>query len=284
MSHTHAPEYVLGTDAIEAKRLGLQHRIWSAAAHQLWELAGVRPGMTVMDLGCGPGHATFDLATIVGGASPERAAQGRVIALDESATFLHQLNETAVARRLNNIERVLGDVQSLGAAFPSAAAFADVAYLRWVLCFVPRPMDVVAGLAKVVKPGGKVAIQDYFNYESMTLAPRHADFSRVIAAVARSWRSGGGDPDIVSLLPGMLRQHGFRVDHLAVNQRIARPGSMAWAWPDSFWASFVPRLVDKGFITAQDANAFFAVWSRASHDPDCYMHLPPLYDVVATKL
>ena len=96
MSHSHAPEYVLGTDAIEAKRLGLQHRIWSAAAHHLWELAGVRPGITVMDLGCGPGHATFDLATIVGGASPERAAQGRVIALDESATFLHQLNETAV--------------------------------------------------------------------------------------------------------------------------------------------------------------------------------------------
>lgn len=284
MSHTTAPEYVLGTDAIEAKRLGLQHRLWSAAAHNLWEIAGLRPGMTVLDLGCGPGHATFDIATIVGGAAPDRASLGRVIAVDESAAFLHQLNETAVGRRLTNIQRVLADVQCLDAAFPGAAAFADIAYLRWVLCFVPRPIDVIAGLARVIKPGGKVAIQDYFNYEAMTLAPRHADFTRAIDAVARSWRSGGGDPDIMSLLPAMLRQHGFRVDHLAVNQRIARPGSTLWAWPDSFWQSFIPRLVDKGFLSPQERDAFFAVWSRASNDPDCFMHLPPLFDLVATKL
>lgn len=284
MSTTAAPEYVLGTDAIEAKRLGLQHRLWSAAAHQLWERAGLRPGMTVLDVGCGPGHATFDIATIVSGASVDRASQGRVIAIDESAGFLHQLNETAVGRRLTNIERVLGDVQNLSSCLGNASAFADMAYLRWVLCFVPSPQDVIAGLSRVIKPGGKVAIQDYFNYEAMTLAPRHADFSRVIAAVARSWRAGGGDPDIVSHLPAMLRQHGFRVDYLDVHQRIARPGSMIWAWPDSFWASFVPRLVDKGFLSAAERDAFYQVWSRASNDPDCFMHLPPLFDLLATKL
>lgn len=77
-------EYVLGTGEIESTRLGLQHRIWSGPAHWLWERAGIRPGMTVLDVGCGPGHASIDLAEIVG-------PSGRIYAVDESPLFLKHL-------------------------------------------------------------------------------------------------------------------------------------------------------------------------------------------------
>ena len=62
----------------------------------------------------------------------------------------------------------------------------DLAYLRWVLCFVKSPEDVIKGLAAVVKPGGRVAIQDYFNYEfSIKIAPRRATFEKAIDANTR---------------------------------------------------------------------------------------------------
>src|SRR2546421_1314466 len=93
-------DYVLGTGADESVRLGLQHRLWSAATHLLWERAGIQPGQTVLDLGCGPGHAALDLAQIVG-------PTGRVIAIDESASFLKQVHDQALARKQLHIDRIL---------------------------------------------------------------------------------------------------------------------------------------------------------------------------------
>jgi len=271
-------EYVLGTGVDESTRLGLQHRLWSASTHNLWERAGVQPGQTVMDLGCGPGHAALDLAQIVG-------PTGRVIAIDESAAFLKQLHDQAVSRRYHNIERVLGDVQDLLAVLNDDAGLIDVAYARWVFCFLPRPQEVVKGLASLVKPGGRVAVQDYFNYErSLTLAPRREAFTKVISAVGASWRARGGDADIMGRLPGMFVEQGFRIVDLNVVQRIARPGSTLWHWPNSFWQTFIPKLVETGFLTAADRDAFHAAWDQASNDPAAFVQLPPVYELIVERV
>ncbi len=138
-------DYVLGTGSDESARLGLQHRLWSASTHLLWEKAGVQPGQTVLDLGCGPGYGSLDLAQIVG-------PTGRVIAVDESATFLKQLHDNAISRKQLHIERVLGDVQDILSVLPGEEGAVDVAYARWVFCFLERPEDVVRGLATLMKP------------------------------------------------------------------------------------------------------------------------------------
>jgi ubiquinone/menaquinone biosynthesis C-methylase UbiE len=276
-SHDHRDEhaYVLGTGNEESVRLGLQHRLWSAAAHQLWEKARIQPGMAVMDLGCGPGYAAMDLAEIVGPA-------GRVLAVDESASFLKHVHDLSVATRMHNIERVLGDVQELGTIIEDGAGTIDAAYARWVFCFLKNPEAVVTGLKPLLKAGGRLVIQDYFSYEfGMTMAPRSPIFSKVVEAVGKSWRDAGGDPDVMGRLPGMLIKHGFRIRHMDVVQRIARPGSQLWHWPDSFWKSFVPRLVASGHISASEQQEFFAIWTAASQDPACFVQLPPVYELIA---
>lgn len=271
------PEYVLGTGGDESARLGLQHRLWSAAAHALWEKAGIQPGMTVIDLGCGPGHASVDLAQIVG-------ATGRVIAVDESAPFLKQLSDEVLARKMHNVERVLGDIQTLEAILPRSTHMIDAAYARWVFCFLAKPQDAIAGLARELRPGGVLMIQDYFNYElGMTLAPRDEAFRKVVSAIGASWRDRGGDPDIMGRLPSMLREHGFRVAHLDVHQRLARPGSPLWHWPDSFFRNFIPKLAQQGFITPADQAAFEQSWAAASNNPDSFILTPPVFDLIAVR-
>jgi ubiquinone/menaquinone biosynthesis C-methylase UbiE len=269
--------YVLGTGQDETFRLGLQHRLWSASAHALWEKARVQPGNTVLDIGCGPGHASLDLAQIVG-------PKGRVIAVDESAAFLKQLHDLSQARRVQNIERVLGDAQELDEIIEGGAGAIDVAYARWVFCFVPDPEAIVRGLVPLLRRGGRVAIQDYFNYErSLTLAPRREAFSRVIQAIAASWRSRGGDTDVMGKLPGILHKHGLRVEHMDVCQRVARPGSQMWHWPESFWGTYLPKLVETGFISEEDRAAFLEAWHQATHDPASFVQLPPVYELIAIK-
>lgn len=273
---TKSAEYVLGTDTDESVRLGLQHRLWSAAAHEIWETAGLQPGVTVLDIGCGPGYATLDMAQIVG-------PSGRVIGVDESATFLKQLNDQAKARRLENVDRVLGDVQKLDEVMPKSEKTIDFAYARWVFCFLPHPEYVIRGLRRLMKPGARLAVQDYFNYEAMTIAPKNAVFSKVIAAVGKSWRARGGDPDIMGRLPAMLAAAGFRIEHLQVRQRIARPGSTLWHWPDSYFNNYVPRMVETGFLTAAERDEFMALWKSTSEDPNAFMTLPAVYDLVAAR-
>lgn len=272
----NAPEYVLGTGEQESDRLGLQNRLWSASAHLLWERAGLRPGMTVLDVGCGPGHATVELAEIAG-------PTGRVIAVDESPLFLKHLLDRVQARRLHNVERVLGDAQELETLLPQVKASVDLAYARWVLCFVPDPEAVVRGIASLLKPGGRVAIQDYFNYESMSIAPKNDAFTTIILAIGQSWRARGGDPDIASRLPALFRKHGLELDDIRLNQRVAQPSSTIWAWPDSFWKSYLPRMVEMEAITTAERDAFEAAWKKTCADPDAFMLLPPVFDLVAVK-
>src|SRR5688572_21191558 len=210
MTTPQQPEYVLGTGADELERLGFQHRLWSDAVHALWKTARVQPGTRVLDVGCGPGYASFDLAQLVG-------HEGKVLGVDESQGFVAYLNGQAKARGLEQLSAVNGDVQQLDTALGREPPF-DFAFARWVLCYPPRPQDVIAGVARSLRPGGRFAIVDYFNYEAMTMAPRRASYSRAVSATARSWRARGGDPDIVSRLPRILRDHGLEIEHFAQHQ------------------------------------------------------------------
>ncbi len=267
--------YVLGVNQAELDRLGLQHQLWASRTGALWERAGIRNGDTVLDIGSGPGFATFDLSRLVG---PE----GRVVAIDEAEMYVEHLRSQAQARGIGHIDVVHGDVQNLREVFGDSPRF-DAAYARWVLCFVKDPEAVVAQAAALLKPGGQLVVQDYFNYQEMALAPKSAAFERVIAAVQKSWRDRGGDPDIGGRLPGMMRRAGLTVREITPQLRVARPTDTLWAWPDTFYRNFVPALEQMGYISADERAAFEREWSRASNDPDTFVYTPPLVEIVATK-
>jgi ubiquinone/menaquinone biosynthesis C-methylase UbiE len=65
MTRTDQKEYALGTNDAEIVRLGVQHKLWSASAFAVWERAGIGVGKTVLDIGCGPGYTSYDLAGVV---------------------------------------------------------------------------------------------------------------------------------------------------------------------------------------------------------------------------
>lgn len=282
-----AGEYVLGVNAAELNRLGLQHRLWSDAAHALWLRAGIQPGARVLDVGSGPGFAALDLAQIVGADSPPLAGRsiepGQVVAVDESSAFLEYLNTQCRARGVGNVLTLQGNAVALGDIAGLRHVQFDAAYARWVLCFVSDVQAVIKGVLNLLKPGGRFVVQDYFNYEACTIAPRRESFSRVIRATADSWRARGGDPDVMGRLPGMLERSGFRVEHIAANQRLARPGEPMWHWPHTFWTYFSHVLVQTGHLDTQEQQAWARDWEDASRTPGAFITLPAVYDLIAVK-
>ncbi|MBC7773017.1 MAG: class I SAM-dependent methyltransferase [Pyrinomonadaceae bacterium] len=293
----HPAQYVLGTGRDELDRLGFQHRLWSDAAHGLWRQAGIAIGQRVLDVGCGPGFASFDMAQIVGlegdgtTAAPGRGG-GCVVGVDESASYVAYYNDQAEHRGLHRCSAVVGDVQNLPGVLrspPSGSARAatshfDLAYARWVLCFVPRPEDVVAGVGAALKTGGRFCVHDYFNYNSMTMAPKRPSHDRAVAATIASWQARGGDTDIMGRLPRILKDHGFRVDHIGVHQRIARGRDTMFHWPDVWWRIYAPKLVQMGFLAKEDQEQLFRDLEEIAHSDTDFIVAPPVYEIIATKL
>ena len=265
-------DYVLGTDSDELVRLGFQHRVWSEQASSVWSRAGFAPGQTILDVGCGPGYTSIDLAHLVG---PE----GRVIAVDTSEHFIGHLKSRQQSQRLSNIDARLGDAQRLD--LPEATL--DGAYARWLLCFVADPQAVVAGVARALKPGGVFVVQDYYNYLALVLAPESAAFRRVVQAVHRSWAMRGGSIDVATHVPEMMRHCGLELKDVKPIVRVARPGSALWQWPETFFRNFLPTLVEMKLITSDDRHAFEKDWADRSNDPSALFCTPPMLDVIGVK-
>ena len=231
-------EYALGTNDAEIVRLGLQHKLWSGPAFALWERAGFRAGQTLLDIGCGPGYTSFDLAGL---ATPK----GRVVAIDESQRFIEHLKSWQQRVGDTTIDARVGDVQHLSLDKESL----DGAYQRWVLCFVKDPEAVIRGVAPALKRGGVFAIQDYLHYEGILLAPRSEAWQRFIRVVADAWSDHGGDNNVGLKLPGLLSKHGLTPVEISPLHRVARPNTPLWTWPTIFIETYAPKLVAEGRLT-----------------------------------
>jgi len=265
-------EYVLGTNQDELVRLGLQHQLWARYAADAWERAGFGPGKKLLDVGCGPGYGSLDLAARVG-------TRGQVRAIDISKRFIRHLQSQARLRGVTCIRASVGHVERLNL---SKGTF-DGAYARWVLCFVENPTAVVSGVARALKKGGAFVIQDYFNYESVLIAPNCDVFRRFFKMVAQSWRMRGGNSDIGAEIPNLLARHGFEVKEIKPLLRVARPGSPLWKWPEAFFENYLPVLVELGLFSESDKDQFNREWRKRSRDRSAFFVTPPMIEVIGIK-
>lgn len=263
-------DYVLGTQDEEVERLGLQHRVWRARMLEGWRRAGIGPGQTVLDVGAGPGFASIDLAGIVG-------SGGKVIALERSQRFLQSLIARAGRHGLANLEAREADVAE--ASF--GEAFADAAWCRWVLSFVPDARAAVANIARALKPGGTAIFHEYGDYGAWQMMPPNADLNRFRHLVMQSWRDAGGEPDIGLHLPDLLASQDMEVISLRPLIHIVRRQDFMWEWPAAFMATNAQRLQELGYADAEEAVRFATALSRA--DPGAAMITPLVIETIARR-
>jgi ubiquinone/menaquinone biosynthesis C-methylase UbiE len=270
---TEDHEYILGTHAAELERLGFQHHVWVQHMLAVLDFAGIRAGDVVLDVGCGPGFTTFELAHAVG-------QRGRVIALDVSERFLEHLRAACRLRALTNVEPMLGTAEE----FELPDGSLDAAYSRWVLCWLARPEDALARVARALRPGGAFIVQDYLDWGAKKLVPRSAAHDGVVQACLRSWSLGGGTIDIGEHLPTLAGRCGLVVEHFQPIARSGSGGSLVWRWLETFYNVYLPRLVERGLLEASAAADFFADWERRSNDGTSRVVTPTMVDIVMRKV
>ena len=120
-----------------------------AGAELLMDRAGIGPGMSVLDAGCGPGRLTLPIARRVGEA-------GRVVALDRQPRMLRRLQRRIAEHDLANIETILG---GLGEGRLPADRF-DVALLVTVLGEIPNKVVALREIRSALHGGGVLSVTE----------------------------------------------------------------------------------------------------------------------------
>lgn len=265
-------EYILRTTDEELVRLGYQHRVWAAAAYAGWERGGIGPGARVIDLGAGPGYATIDIAHLVGPA-------GAVLAVDESRKFLDHLERRLAVEPISNVTTQ----HARADAFTATPGTFDAVYARWLMSFLSDPGVVARRVFDALRPGGVFIIHDYSQYKGTSLAPESAAFRAIIDAVYVSWRAHNGNPDVCASLPAVLAGAGFEIAHATPMVRTGRPGSAVWGWPEAFFRSFCPVLVEEGRLSPATLEEFWKDWTERSATPHAVFTTPPMTELIAVK-
>ena len=131
--------------------MALEYRLKSDSEATLVRLkeAGIQPGMTVLDFGCGPGRYTIPAARLVG-------KEGRVYAVDVHPLALKMVARGAAQARLTDLHAINSDCDT-GLAPESI----DVALLYDALHDVENKESVLREIHRVLKPQGSLSYKDH---------------------------------------------------------------------------------------------------------------------------
>lgn len=264
--------YVLGTYDEEIERLGLQHRVWRSRVTDCWNRAGISIGAKVLDVGCGPGYASIDLAQIVG-------SSGKVVGLELSKKFIEVAIARASSQGVNNAEFIQCDLVNDSI---EASDF-DFAWCRWVMSFVRDPRAVIEKVSSALKPGGKFIFHEYLEYGTWSfLSPKPAQKS-FLELTIMNWRNAGGEPNIGFLLPQMLNDAGFSIEIANPILFCMRPGDYSWNWASAWVNSSGKRLVESGELLENDFNQLVKEFDEAKSNPESLILSPSVLEIVAKK-
>ncbi len=226
----------------------------------------LEPGASLLDVGCGPGSLTIDLA--------ERVAPGRVLGIDLSAEAIEEASAAGEAATRSNASFVIGDFRSA----PLEPASFDIVHAHQVLQHLRQPVDALERMGHLVRPGGIVAARDS-DYSAMVWAPSSPMIDRWREIYLEVTRRNKAEATAGRWLLTWSHQAGFLdVTYTTSTWTFATDDTRRW-WA-GLWAertirsSFAEQAVAYGIAVPSELEAVADGWRAWATDPNAVFMVP----------
>jgi SAM-dependent methyltransferase len=249
----------------------LRSHTWRTAENSAgYLLPHLRPGMDLLDLGCGPGTITVDLAA--------RVAPGRVLGIDASADVIAQ----AATVPGIGAEFAVGDAYHLDVADGSF----DVVHAHQVLQHLTDPVAAIRAAHRVLRRGGILAARDS-DYAGFFWFPADPRLTRWLELYHQVTARNRADADAGRHLPAWVRAGGF--GDLTVTSStwtFADPAAREWwggLWADRVrHSSFAAQAVEYGLSDEAELARIEAGWRDWTDAPDGVFVVPSVEVIART--
>ncbi|KAF7971811.1 hypothetical protein HWV62_19899 [Athelia sp. TMB] len=235
----------------------LRSHSWRTAANSAaYLLPHIQPDMKILDVGCGPGTITADLAVLV--------PRGHVTGIEYVPGILEAARTTANTRGLTNIDFAVADAHDLH--FPDAAF--DIVHGHQVLQHFSNPVEALREMRRVAKPGGLVAVRS-IDFSAMTWYPEVEGLRDWSALHNDVSRANGGEPDAGRRLHAWAHEAGYEWANITVSTDtwcFQNPEDRAWwsgLWAERVLSStFAKGALEGGYATQQQLDGLSQAWTN----------------------
>ncbi|KAH9891802.1 methyltransferase type 11 [Cubamyces lactineus] len=171
-------------------------------------LPHLKPNMTLLDIGCGPGTITTDFATIL--------HEGHVTGLEmPSSNVFERARAHAASRGVTNVSFVAGDALAL--PFPDGTF--DVVHAHQVIQYVGDPVRMLKEMRRVAKPGGIVAAREA-DMDGLVWYPEVEGLKEWQEGYIAVARASGGQPRAGRRLHAWAKEAGFADEDVALSASV----------------------------------------------------------------
>jgi ubiquinone/menaquinone biosynthesis C-methylase UbiE len=242
------------------------HRTRTVANSAAYLAERLRPGVRVLDVGCGPGTITVDMAA--------RVAPGQVTAIDAAAAVIEEAGVLAAEQGVTNIEFAVADLYSL--PYPDNSF--DVVHAHQVLQHLADPVAALGEMGRVCRAGGVVAARDA-DYAAMVWYPENPSLYDWLATYRAVAHANGAEPDAGRRLLSWARRAGFTdITPTGSLWCYATPDERtAWGnmWSDRIRGSAIAeQAVSGGHATREDLERMSRAWHEWAADEDGWFSIP----------
>jgi ubiquinone/menaquinone biosynthesis C-methylase UbiE len=161
----------------------------------------IKETSNILDVGCGPGTITSDLAKI--------ASKGKIIGVDNSAAIINQASSSFPPSTVPNLTFTVGDATKLEQFDDNTF---DIVHAHALIVHIKDPVEVFKQFYRVCKPGGFVAVRDSNPSIVLSLKPDNpairAYWERTIGMMVKM----GGHADAGKMLATWAKEAGFGSD------------------------------------------------------------------------
>lgn len=261
-----ASTYVLGHAHVEVRRLLLQGRVYNDHTEHALRLAGLRPGMRVLDIGSGPGDVSLIAARLVG-------PTGSVLGVDAAPEMVALARDRAAENGFRTVHFTQSTVDAIAPDEP-----VDAVIGRLILMHLPDPAGALRRLSGFVRPGGVLA----FAENDITATRSDPDlplFAEVVAGIVRAFEAMGLSPRFGTTLHTVFADAGLGAPRLTQATPIGTAADTdLWAYAAEVWRLVSPIAERDGFKPQglPDMDEFVPWFRRAALAANALIVMPPL--------